>query len=62
MSIIEDSETLLGAESLEIQNDFSDPDFTENGRDYWEHYHYVGEPGHVWLRIDTYLVVRSRDA
>ena len=60
MSIIEDSETLLGAESLEIQNDFSDPDFTENGRDYWEHYHYVVEPGHVLLRIDKYLVERIK--
>ena len=44
---------------LEIQSDFSDPDFTENGRDYWEHYHYVVEPGHVLLRIDKYLVERA---
>ena len=52
-SIIDDSQ-------LEIQSDFSDPDFTENGRDYWEHYHYVVEPGHVLLRIDKYLVERIK--
>lgn len=46
--------------SLEIQSDFSEPDFTENGRDYWEHYHYVVEPGHELLRIDKYLVERIK--
>ena len=40
----------------EIQYDYSEPDFTEDGRDYWEHYHYVVEPGQVLLRIDKYLV------
>ena len=50
----------IDAERLEIQSDFSDPDFTENGRDYWEHYHYVVEPGHVLLRIDKYLVERIK--
>lgn len=60
MSIIEDNETLLDSDKLEIQSDFSDPDFTENGRDYWEHYHYVVEPGHVLLRIDKYLVERIK--
>ena len=34
----------------EIQYDYSEPDFTEDGRDYWEHYHYVVEPGQVLLR------------
>ena len=53
-------EEILDEERLEIQNDFSDPDFTENGRDYWEHYHYVVEPGHVLLRIDKYLVERIK--
>ena len=53
-------ENILDDERLEIQSDFSDPDFTENGRDYWEHYHYVVEPGHVLLRIDKYLVERIK--
>ncbi len=44
----------------EIQSDFSDPDFSENGRDYWEHYRYTVEPGHVLLRIDKYLVERIK--
>ena len=51
---------LLDEVQLEIQSDFSDPDFTDNGRDYWEHYHYVVEPGHVLLRIDKYLVERIK--
>ena len=45
----------------EIQYDYSEPDFTEDGRDYWEHYHYVVEPGQVLLRIDKYLVERIKD-
>ena len=44
----------------EIQYDYSEPDFTEDGRDYWEHYHYVVEPGQVLLRIDKYLVERIK--
>jgi len=60
MSMIDDSTELPDCSSLEIQSDFSDPDFTENGRDYWEHYHYVVEPGHVLLRIDKYLVERIK--
>lgn len=44
----------------EIQNDFSDPDFTEDGRDYWEHYRYTVEPGQELLRIDKYLVERIK--
>ena len=44
----------------EIQSDFSDPDFSENGRDYWEHYHYVVEKGQVLLRIDKYLAERIK--
>ena len=53
-------ESIIDDSQLEIQSDFSDPDFTENGRDYWEHYHYVVEPGHVLLRIDKYLVERIK--
>jgi hypothetical protein len=37
----DDYDGLLDNERLEIQSDFSDPDFSENGRDYWEHYHYT---------------------
>ena len=44
----------------EIQYDFSDPDFTEDGRDYWEHYRYEVEKGQVLLRIDKYLVERIK--
>ncbi len=42
------------------QSDFSDPDFTEDGRDYWEHYRYEVEPGQELLRIDKYLVERIK--
>ena len=44
----------------EIQLDFTDPDFTENGRDLWEHYRYEVERGQVVLRIDKYLVERIK--
>ena len=44
----------------EIRTDFSDPDFTENGRDFWEHYRYEVEKGQVLLRIDKYLVERIK--
>ena len=44
----------------EILTDFSDPDFTENGRDFWEHYRYEVEKGQVLLRIDKYLVERIK--
>ena len=44
----------------EIQLDFTDPDFTENGRDLWEHYRYEVERGQVLLRIDKYLVERIK--
>ena len=43
-----------------VQSDFSDPDFTEDGRDYWEHYRYEVEPGQELLRIDKYLVERIK--
>ncbi|MBQ0121749.1 MAG: RluA family pseudouridine synthase [Bacteroidales bacterium] len=43
-----------------IQLDFADPDFTENGRDYWEHYRFEVEKGQVLLRIDKYLVERIK--
>ena len=44
----------------EIQLDFTDPAFTENGRDLWEHYRYEVERGQVLLRIDKYLVERIK--
>ena len=44
----------------EIQQDFCDPDFSENGTDYWEHYRYEVEKGQVLLRIDKYLVERIK--
>ena len=44
----------------DILLDFSDPDFTENGCDYWEHYRYEVEPGQDLLRIDKYLVERIK--
>lgn len=44
----------------EILLDFSDPDFTEDGRDYWEHYRYEVEAGQELLRIDKYLVERIK--
>lgn len=56
----DDYDGLIDNERLEIQSDFSDPDFSENGRDYWEHYHYTVEPGHALLRIDKYLVERIK--
>ena len=34
------------------------PDFTENGRDLWEHHHIEVDKGQVLLRIDKYLVTR----
>ena len=43
-----------------IQSDFSEPDFSENGRDFWEHYRYEVERGQVLLRIDKYLVERIK--
>ena len=49
-----------GENPNEIKLDFSDPDFTEDGRDYWEHYRYEVEPGQVLLRIDKYLVERIK--
>ena len=50
----------LEAGGQEIQYDYSEPDFTEDGRDYWEHYHYVVEPGQVLLRIDKSTAAPSR--
>ncbi len=44
----------------QIRLDFSEPDFTEGGRDYWEHYRYEVEPGQELLRIDKYLVERIK--
>ncbi len=40
--------------------DFSEPDFTENGRDLWEHYRYEVERGQELLRIDKYLTERVK--
>ena len=56
MSLFETGEL----EPKDILLDFSDPDFTENGCDYWEHYRYEVEKGQVLLRIDKYLVERIK--
>ena len=48
------------SEDLPIRVDFSDPDFTENGREYWEHYRFEVEPGQDLLRIDKYLTERIK--
>ncbi len=45
---------------MELRGDFGEPDFSENGRDYWEHYHFVVEKGQVPLRIDKYLTERIK--
>jgi 23S rRNA pseudouridine1911/1915/1917 synthase len=50
----------LNEETEDLQADFSDPDFSENGRDLWEHYHFVVEKGQVLLRIDKYLSERIK--
>lgn len=34
------------------------PDFTENGRDLWEHFHCIADKGQELLRIDKFLVSR----
>ncbi len=34
------------------------PDFTENGRDLWEHHRFEVDKGQVLLRIDKYLMTR----
>ena len=57
--IIDDGAIDLDAQDS-IQLDFSDPDFSEGGRDYWEHYRYEVERGQVLLRIDKYLVERIK--
>ena len=56
MSLFETGEL----EPKDILLDFSDPDFTENGRDFWELYRYEVEKGQVLLRIDKYLVERIK--
>ena len=53
-------ENLESSSSSEIQYDYSVPDFSEDGRDYWEHYRYEVEKGQVLLRIDKYLVERIK--
>ena len=55
-----DEDLELSENQSEIQLDFTAPDFTENGRDYWEHYRYEVEKGQVLLRIDKYLVERIK--
>lgn len=54
------SDPFPDAQELGIQGGFSDPDFSENGCDYWEHYRYEVEKGQVLLRIDKYLVERIK--
>lgn len=34
------------------------PDYSENGRDLWEHFHFTVDKGQVLLRIDKYLTTR----
>lgn len=34
------------------------PDITDDGRELWEHYHFVADKGQALLRIDKYLVAR----
>ncbi|MGM9868813.1 MAG: RluA family pseudouridine synthase [Sodaliphilus sp.] len=55
-----DIEESFSACHSSIQSDFSEPDFSENGRDFWEHYRYEVERGQVLLRIDKYLVERIK--
>ncbi len=57
--MLDPEESLLNGPE-EIQTEFSDPDFTENGRDYWEHYRFEVEKGQVLLRIDKYLTERIK--
>ena len=48
-------------EIFEPNEDFDfeqQPDFSENGRDLWEHFHFVVDKGQVLLRIDKYLTTR----
>lgn len=48
----------------ERENEFEEfdfeqqPDFTENGRDLWEHFHCIADKGQELLRIDKFLVSR----
>lgn len=48
----------------ERENEFEEfdfeqqPDFTENGRDFWEHFHCIADKGQELLRIDKFLVSR----
>ena len=61
IDILPDTELDLDSEMLSMgrESDFeAAPDFTENGRDYWEHYHFTVDKGQVLLRIDKYLMTR----
>lgn len=56
-----DLKTNMDNEIFEPNEDFDfeqQPDFTENGRDLWEHFHFVVDKGQVLLRIDKYLTTR----
>ena len=59
---LEDDLNIVAAaeEQSDIRSDFADPDFTEDGRDYWEHYRYTVESGQELLRIDKYLIERIK--
>lgn len=35
-----------------------EPDFVDNGREMWEHYHFVADKGQELLRVDKFLVSR----
>ena len=53
------SEPDLDEQGSAIDNEIEyQPDFTENGRDLWEHYRMEVEKGQVLLRIDKYLADR----
>ena len=45
-----------------IKDDFSEPLFTEDGRDYWEHYRFDCDEGQQLLRIDKFLVEHIKGA
>lgn len=51
---MEDLENYI-SENEELQ---PQPDITDDGRELWEHYHFVADKGQALLRIDKYLVAR----
>lgn len=45
---------------LATRGEIAEPDFSENGRDYWEHYRFEVEKGQELLRIDKYLTEKVK--